>query len=759
MKRLGNSIHQSASSNVNLVELQSVAIYYENIRSIVAKSNAKDRIESTPYRILCFTETWLTERDRDENVFPSNFNIFRRDRRSEQFSRGGGVAIIVDKKYRSRRVGSAEDERCECVCVSVEMKPSPLLIYLAYVPPSADNDVYEAHRKIINETALKYSNHRLIVVGDWNLSKITWSPDESGSFYLPTNILNHRNSVYYKTASDFLSKLFEVPLYQLSNIENAAANVLDLVFVSDPEDFRVCRAPISVTEVNRIDKYHPPLEITLTGEVPSRIADDFIEIKCYKHTNCDRVIRGIESINFAHELSSMDVNSAFEYFLSVFRRLVDDNTPVRRIKSTQHKPKWWTRQLQTLKNRRDKLFKRKPKGVITEEYAAALRDFNELHDALYSQYIAGIERNISTNPAQFWRYAKSNQSAISYPAEMRYQNDTAKTPEDITNLFANHFENSYAPEDDSFDVNDVYNSVSASSRKISLSLFDVENALLKLKPNGSIGADQLHPVILIRCGDALVFPLWLLFEKSLESGDIPRCLKTSRVLPLFKKGDKSNVENYRIIAISSTILKVFEFAMQPKLLQVTNGKLSNSQHGFRPNRSITTNLIHVTTEAHRTIERGRQLDVFYGDFKSAFDKVSHSILVRKLRKFNIDKTTAKWIYNFLNGRTNFVKIGSHCSRLYRSTSGVPAESVLGPLLFLIFINDIVEEVKYSQTLMFADDIKIFTEVTSEKDTETLQSDINRLLKWCESNRLYFNFDKCATMSIHRTNTFIDGITS
>lgn len=187
------------------------------------------------------------------------------------------------------------------------------------------------------------------------------------------------------------------------------------------------------------------------------------------------------------------------------------------------------------------------------------------------------------------------------------------------------------------------------------------------------------------------------------------------------------------MAISSTILKIFERAIKVKLTSIIEPKLSNAQHGFRPKRSITTNLLNLSIVVHDSFKNGKQTDVFYGDFKNAFDRVWHRRLIEKLSKFNVGEKTAKWLCEFVVGRTNYVKIGSVTSRIYISLSGVPAGSTLGPILFSIFINDFVDAVKHAMVLLFADDVKAFRQIVDSNDSRRLQQDINNMIAWCDAN--------------------------
>ena len=153
--------------------------------------------------------------------------------------------------------------------------------------------------------------------------------------------------------------------------------------------------------------------------------------------------------------------------------------------------------------------------------------------------------------------------------------------------------------------------------------------------------------------------------------------------------------------------------------------------------------------ANAAFERLAQLDIFYGDYKTAFDKLVILLLIVKLARFGIAKKTARWICQYLVGRTNYVQIGNSKSRLYESPSGVPPGSSLGPLMFIVFINDIVDVVEFANTLLFADDLKLASIITDHYDTRKIQRDIDNVVNWNTANRLIFNEKKCYILSLYR----------
>lgn len=748
---LSAPIDQNESNQDGFTDLTLLPIYYNNVRCITNKRNVCMKIDLSVYKILCFTETWLTNKQCSSTYFPSKFNVYRCDRVSTA-RRSGGVAVIVRSELMSRQIHVDHCADCECLAIEVKLKPIPLLLYVIYMR-QFEYDVALKHFKLIKELTTKFHQHRIMVLGDFNIHDVNWNADEMNTHYLPTGLATH-DSRYFREAAEFLNNMLGLPFYQLSNIRNVASNVLDLLFVNDHVDVNISEDRSEIVEKSQQDVFHKPYEILFEySEQCGTPRHEEISIFCHKRGNYQRMCRQLNDINFAHEFNRLDVDSAFVYFFDVMERLTCNNVPKIKITKNTSKPKWWTRELQRKKNRRNKLYKRKLKGADEAEYLAALNEFNELNNKLYGEYIAGVQRNIASNPSEFWSYAKLNVKSSTYPNEMHFNERLASTPQTIVDFFADNFEATYTADDEQWNFDNIFQSL-PTSKEINVTLFDVEWAVNSLKWKGGMGADEISSFVIKMCADSIVWPIWLLFQKTFETGIIPERLKTSRVVPVFKKGDKNDVTNYRMVAISSTILKIFERAIKIKLMLIIEPKLSNAQHGFRPKRSITTNLLNLSIVAHEAFRKGKQIDVFYGDFKNAFDRVWHRRLIEKLSKFNVGVKTAKWLCEFVVGRKNYVKIGNVTSRIYNSSSGVPAGSILGPILFSVYINDLVDVVKYGFMLLFADDVKICKEIADANDSRMLQEDINNIIAWCETNRLYFNDKKCAIFTASRSASFI-----
>lgn len=725
-------------------------VYYQNVRSIPAKTDLRSRINHSLYKVLCFTETWLTKDHSDDSYFPIKFTSYRCDRQTN----GGGVAMLVHSDFKSTQIDRICDPDCESICVKIKLKPIPLVIYLAYVNDSMKDDILLKHFNLVQQLVLMETNSRIIVLGDFNLHDIVWNLNDTDTFYLPQNIASHAASVYFQTAQTFLQKMQDLPMFQLSNAKNVASNVLDLLFVNRTDDIQSCNASVAITKVDEIDVFHPPLEISYEyhiGETPSLFSET-VEVYSYKKGNYERMSERLNEINFAEVFDTMDVETAFDFFYELMDRLMIENIPKIRIKTNNNRPKWWTREWQQKKNKRDKMYKRKPKNKMTDEYTQALKEFNELDDRLNKEYIDRVQENIINNPSEFWSYAKATKKTMTYPLEMQHNERKCENPQEVVEMFADYFEGLYVKDEESYEFDEVYGEELDIAWELDLTMLDIERAINALKAKSSVGPDNISPIVFKKCTDVLVWPLWILHRKSMELGKISSKLKMSRVVPVYKKkGKKTEVKNYRITAISPVVMRIYESAVQSKLLPYLDPRLTNAQHGFRPKRSITTNLMNLSIATNDAFGKGQQLDTFYGDFENAFDKLWHRIQIVKMKSFGIGRKTARWLFEFVDGREFFVKIGNCVSRIYKSSSGVPAGSILGPTLFLIGVNDIADCVIHALALLFADDIKLAVKVSSIADVRCLQSDINNVMQWSERNRLPFNLGKCEIITFTRCN--------
>ena len=280
----------------------------------------------------------------------------------------------------------------------------------------------------------------------------------------------------------------------------------------------------------------------------------------------------------------------------------------------------------------------------------------------------------------------------------------------------------------------------------------MKNKLKQLNASKSAGPDNMHPRLLKELAEVIALPLKLLFDKTLKEGKIPAAWKKAEVKPIFKKGSKNDPGNYRPVSLTSIVCKVFEGIIRDSLNKhlLDNNLLSDHQYGFMSGRSCTTQLLTTINDWMLLLDDKKPVDVVYLDLQKAFDKVPHMRLLTKLTAYGVTGPIFEWIKDFLTNRTQFVTVGTENSPEVPVTSGVPQGSVLGPTLFIYFINDMPDTLDCTVKI-FADDTKAYTEVQSTEQRDRLQRNIDNLLHWTNLWQIKFNCSKCKILHIGRKN--------
>ncbi|RYE04931.1 MAG: hypothetical protein EOP33_08110, partial [Rickettsiaceae bacterium] len=654
-------------------------MYIQNAHSIRGKvDEIRLETKSSPFQIIALFETWLSDDISDNEHFNGRYNVYRGDRTEQTSTRagGGGVLIAVETKLNCRKIALNEASELEHVCVKIAMDTCNMYIFAVYIRSKHETAKFIEFAETVK--LIPYEENDIVIVcGDFNQPGIKWIKAHDGEYYLPMDVTTEGEIAVVDT-------MLDCGFQQLCNLENTFGNVLDLVFTNKFYDTTLWK---SSRPIRKCDESHEAIELEIIVEGIENDTTDSRDCYSYKSANYEAMNAFFNENETLMRIDQFDdLASAFANFNNVVLEARNEFVKKVRVeKSTD--PPWYTKDLKHLNNIRRKEYNRAKESKNFDAYNAATDAFTLLQGQLFKSYINRIQSEIKSDPKRFWRFVNDRRKRNEIPAVIEYNNVTASTDETKAQLFADYFQGQYTQSDE-IDMDELLNECTQDAFEVEIGEDDVLKVLQSLKVNKGTGPDGVSPQILKNCAQSLSKPLTLLFKKSFEEGVVPDSLKNSRIRPVFKSGSKSNAANYRPIVIIPTIAKVFERVIYDKMCAYVNEKVIQNQHGFVKKRSITTNLMQTANYAFEAMSKKQMAVILYTDFEKAFDRVNHKILLEKLARFGFGRATVKWFHAYLKSRKQFVDINGKASKAFAATSGVPAGSILGPCLFIIFINDI-----------------------------------------------------------------------
>lgn len=723
------------------------SICYQNLGR--AKSKINDIYLSlllNNYDIICFTETNFDSSVYDSECIDNRYTVFRRDRESSHSVKqsGGGILIAIKSEIDVIRQTSWESgvEDIWLTILPHTSTKAPLHICLCYLPPDLSLDdlgnFYQGCQRVMLELI---SEDNVLLLGDLNTPNITWERQDDFTPLVPINPQDRKASLLLETVNI-------CNLTQLNTIPNKNNRFLDLVFAN----FSASSVSVVATEpVCRVDQHHLAYNIVISNlNIDKPIKPN--QEKRYNFNKCDYSTLKLElsCVDWDELLMSGNVDECVESFYTKINQLISVHTPL--IKSTSSKfPSWYSQALIRCIKEKNKYHKRYKKFGNPRDYDtfSLLRTrckslIAKCHDA----YLNSVEESLSDDPKVFWRYVNGKKGRVTIPHRLTYKNKTSSDGRSVCELFSEYFGSVFdKPSDqmqsaESLCLPPVF---CFSLPNITISQHDVALKLKQLDSRKGPGPDNIPPKFLKHCYQELTVPLTIIFNKSLSTGVFPTPWKMANIIPIHKSGDKCACSNYRPISILSCVAKIFESLVYAPLYNHLSKYISTKQHGFVRNKSTLSNLLEFRNYLCQVFASGGQADVIYLDFSKAFDRVNHLLLCKKLAHYGIHGSLLRWITSYLNYRTQLVTIKGFSSSPMPVYSGVPQGSHLGPLLFVIFINDLVDRLS-CPSLLYADDLKIYTKVEVPQQCIALQNDLNTVSDWCIANQMNLNVGKCNVIS-------------
>ena len=610
-----------------------------------------------------------------------------------------------------------------------------LLIGCVYRPPSntrEDNDVL--YKTILS---LIEGRSHVLIGGDFNHSDINW---KDGT--LPGSELG---AIFMDFVHDsFLFQHVTLPTHYRGN---QTPTLIDLVFSNEEGMVQ------NVQHEQPIGKSHHVCicfdYLCYTEKQPCHN-----EIRYnYMKGNYDGMREYVTEQTKNVELGSTSLDDIGVYLGQLIQNAVDKFVPASKRKDSKpidikRKPRWWSSKVSDMIDEKSGAFERWTTSQDMDDWVLYKKVRNRCKNACRwaeREYERNIAAEAKNSPKLFYSYVNSKMKVRESIGDLadgdgNLVSDDEKKACILNNFFCSVFTKERLNDIPKCEIRDK----EVGLGEVSFTKDKVLKKLLNINPSKSSGPDGISAKLLKELAVELSGPIATLFQKSMDEGRLPSIWKKANVVPIYKnKGDKKMPNNYRPVSLTCILCKIMESIIRDELVQylTENKYLSENQHGFMSKRSCTTNLLATLDAWTEILDNGNPVDTIYLDFAKAFDSVPHIRLMEKVKSYGVCSQLFNWIKDFLEGRTQRVGVNGCFSNWSDVTSGVPQGSCLGPVLFVIFINDLPDVVE-SLCQMYADDTKVFSNAGNQQLRDQIQKDLDNLVDWADKWQMRFNADKC-----------------
>ena len=690
--------------------------------------------------LMLFTETKIDSSISFSEFLPNGYNGgFRRDRNKN----GGGVMIVTKQEYTITDLDllTPSQHNSESVWASISLKDHSKLIVGSFyrLPDKGIEPILNLETELseITEKLRNNSKYTVMLGGDFNAANIDWDtgivPDSTDNRLMKEKLV---------------TVLAEAGLTQMQRDPTRGQNLLDLFCCNKPSLVKSCISIPGISD-HSIVLADCNLKTPITNKPQRRV---------YRWSKADwHKIKGLTTTfaeSFLALANSRSVNDHYLVFKKFMEGLLKTDIPSK-LTGSRHNLPWINTELKRQIRKKGRRFSKAKKSGLKEDwdnYKAIEKDVKcNLNRAetnfLQTILTTGLESG-DTKP--FWKYVRSQKQEHFGITALRSNGSLYTDSSSKSEILNKQFKSVFTPP--SLDETPkVPGQPFPPIKDLRITEHGVYKLIDGINTSKSSGPDGIPGKLLQSLAKELAPVLRFIFEQSLLTVDLPIDWTRANVAPVFKKGSKLQAVNYRPVSLTCITCKLFEHIICRHVLDHLEQHkiLTDLQHGFRSGRSCETQLITTFQDiAEMYDKKGSQIDIAVLDFSKAFDTVPHDGLLSKLKHYGIDKHIWQWISNFLKKRKQCVVVDGVSSGLVDVDSEVPQGTVLGPILFLLHINDLPSIVS-SKVRLFADDCLIYRQIKSNNDQIELQRDLNLLESWGVKWGMRFNAAKCNIMRVSR----------
>ena len=725
---------------------------FANIRGLKHANNNKipfieGLLNESGALFAAFTETH-SKKCLDSELWVDGYNLFRSERNVREC---GGCCLYTHDSLICTEILKSSNDMVELLIVKIENMD--LIIIVIYRPPDTFLQKFQEQlRKVeVFLKSVKTPSPNILLLGDFNFSHLKWENQEGQAKICQvtgaTNDVKSQLHLLFSLCNDYY-------LNQFVWEKTREKNTLDLIFTNNEALVHHMEVTPTIFSDHHLIEVTSRLGMPLSKKLQINAKDGFSVFNFNKSDiDWDAINHSLMKTDWKRISENKDETMFLKEIMETAMRLCNS-----RIKKRNKKRPKTARYVRLLYKRRRLITNRLAANRIRLQHKRKIEEeLKEIENKLKYHYKSEAEEEekkaidkLKSNPRFFYSFAKKKQRSQTGIGPLKRKDGSfTDSPEEMADLLNEQYESVFSKPKSEFKIlnPDVFffSEISTGPKitDIELTPEDFIKAIDEMPLQCAPGPDTWNSVFIKKCKTSLALPFSILWRKSLDSGLIPDDLLFTDIAPLHKGSSKALPKNYRPIALTSHVIKIFERVLRRKLMDyIEKNKMYNpGQHGFRPGRSCLSQLLDHFDKVLVGMENRNNLDVIYTDFAKAFDKCDHGIIAHKLKKLGITGKVGRWIFYFLSHRVQRVVVDGFKSNPTKVMSSVPQGTVLAPILFLILISDIDKNVEHSFMSSFADDTRIGKIISSVEDSRLLQEDLNRVFIWAEENNMEFNEEK------------------
>ena len=745
-----------------------------NIQSLISKNALHKKLPflreicalEKPY-FLAFAETHL-----NENIKEAEFKIpdYSYCASHRQNRKGGGVIMYINNNLTYRTLISASDAMCSMVAVYIN--ELNLVVAMVYRPPPDHGTQYNGELLEISFKTIIIDNiydmmkdykspvPDIVIAGDFNFPKAVWN---HGIGEAKATTRNENNSLQQLIDVASNLNLLQKISFGTRKTRSGNSNILELVFTNNHD--LVSNIYGELSEITDHDYI-----ICETSHKFNIDKDDQIEtvdtnLSSYNHekTVWDTVKCKFRKINWIDILkSSTNSEDKVKSFLEIVSQEIDENCiKFKHTRGNLNKiiPRERRILLRSKKKLKNKLAKRgisfNKKSKIEDEILLIDKKLLTSHQNERNDEEMHAINNMKKNPKHFFTYAKKHVKTKSTIGPFMVNEELITSGQEISNKLSEQYISSFSTPDTNHHIDDpeTFFDVTEESQlphktlltNINFTREMIIKEISNIKSNSAPGPDHFPVILLQQCAEELSEPLYLIWRHSLDTCDIAPLLKEAIICPIQKaNSQRCHPKSYRPVSLTSHLIKLFERIVRAAIVKhlEDNDLLPRNQHGFISGRSTLSQLLQQIERMIRAWEEGKATDTIYLDFAKAFDKVDHNILCHKIKRLGITGKVGLWFKEFLTGRYQKVSANGILSNPALVMSGVPQGTVIGPILFIIMIDDLDCNLIHSIASKYADDTRVTAKISNLEEAQHFQNELNeKIYTWGPANNMTLNGDK------------------